>query len=63
MNWQTGLYILGAGVMAWFAYRMVKGNPEAFSKSNISKSITTCGVLALLLIGIIALCVWGLRSG
>ncbi|MCH9644060.1 MAG: hypothetical protein K0U29_00020 [Gammaproteobacteria bacterium] len=63
MNWQVLLYIVGAGLLAWLAYRSVKSNPEAFSKSNISKSITTCGILALLLIGLIALCVWGLRSG
>jgi hypothetical protein len=61
MDWQIGLYIVGAAVMAWLAVRMVKGNPAAFSRSNISKSITTCGILALLLIGVVALCVWSLR--
>ena len=62
MNWSVLLYVIGAGVLAWLAFRTVKGNPEAFSKANISKSITTCGILALLLFGLIALCVWGLRQ-
>jgi hypothetical protein len=57
MNWQFLLYILGVCLMGWLAYRMVKNNPEAFSWENISKSITTVGILTLLMIAFIAVCI------
>ena len=62
MDWQQALYLLGAGLMAWLAVRLIKSNPQSFSRVNISKSVTTCGILALILFAVIALCVWGLRS-
>lgn len=61
-QWWFLVYILGAGLMAWAAVRMVKGNPEAFSRGNMSKSITTVGILTLLLIGFIAICIIFLKQ-
>jgi TRAP-type C4-dicarboxylate transport system permease small subunit len=51
------LLIIGAGIIAWFSYKAVKRNPQAFSGENINKSFFTLGLLALFLIGIIALLV------
>lgn len=61
MDWTALLYVLGAGLLGWLGYRTIRGNPQAFSKANISKSITTTGILALILIGIVAICVMILR--
>lgn len=44
------LGLLGAGLIIWFLYRSIKGNPQAFSKENLSKSFSTMGILALGLI-------------
>ncbi|HYF97364.1 MAG TPA: hypothetical protein VD770_00115 [Coxiellaceae bacterium] len=60
-NWWFLLYLVGAGLMAWLAVRMVRNNPAAFSKENLGKSITTTGVLALIIIGVIAVCIILLR--
>lgn len=49
--------LLGAGLIVWYLYRMVKGNPELFSRENITKSFSSMGILALLLIGFIGLLV------
>lgn len=49
------LGILGAVMLVWVLYRGVKNRPELFTKDNMSKSFTTMGVLALLLIGFVAL--------
>lgn len=61
MNWSALLFVLLAALAAWFAYRTIKGNPQMFSRANISKSITTLGVLALLLIVVIGFCVLMLK--
>jgi len=62
MNWQTLLYFIGAGLFVWMAFRLVKNNPQAFSKKNLSKSVTTIAYLTLLMIIIVAFCVLLLRN-
>jgi hypothetical protein len=57
------LAVLGAGIILWYLYTSVKRNPETFSKENFSKSFSTMGILALGLIGFIALLVFMLRAG
>jgi hypothetical protein len=59
--WQQLLAIAGCGFLLWWLYRGIKGNPEAFTKDSMSKSFMTMGVLALLLIGVVALAVMMLR--
>lgn len=55
------LLILGAGLLVWFAFAAIKRQPEAFRADKLSKSIFTLGILALLLIGFIALLVFFLK--
>ena len=43
-NWMTLLYVVGAALLAFFAYRTVKNNPTLFSRENMSNSIFTMGV-------------------
>lgn len=62
MDWTSLLYVLGGGLLFWFSLRMIRANPRAFSKANLSNSITTLGYITLLLIGIVALCVWFLKQ-
>lgn len=58
----TGLFTsIGIGLLLWMLYRGVKSNPEAFSRKNLSQSFRTLGLLALLLIGAVALAVLILR--
>ncbi|CAM2741284.1 hypothetical protein [Legionella worsleiensis] len=56
------LGIIGAVLIVFVLYRFIKGSPDQFSKENLSKSASTMGVLALILIGFIALLVLMLRS-
>ncbi|KTD34413.1 hypothetical protein Lmor_1810 [Legionella moravica] len=56
------LGVIGAVLIVFVLYRVIKGSPEQFSKENLSKSSLTMGVLALVLIGFIALLVLMLRS-
>ena len=51
------LGLVAAGFIVWMLYRMIKGRPEQFSKENLNKSFYTLGLLALLLIGFVALLV------
>ena len=62
MTWTNCFYLLGMLVAGWFIYRQIKNNPLAFSKESFSKSTFTLGVLALMLIGFIALLVLLLRA-
>ncbi len=62
---ETLYQILGliAGVfIVWYLARMIKSNPQMFSKQNFSKSFYTMGILALGLIAFIALLVLMLRA-
>lgn len=45
----------------WRIYKQIQANPEMLSKENISKSFTTMGILALILIGGVALLVMLLK--
>ena len=56
------LGLIGAGLIIFILYRSIKGNPEQFSKDNLNKSFLTMGVLALGLIGFIALLILILRK-
>ena len=56
------LGLIGAGMIIFILYRTIKGRPEQFSKENLNKSFYTMGVLALVLIGFIALLVLILRN-
>lgn len=47
--------------LIWWLWHTYKTQPEFFSGKNISKSFTTMGILALILIGFIALVVIYLR--
>ncbi len=61
MFWgKLGTFILSI-FLIWWLWRMYKTQPEFFSGKNISKSFTTMGILALLLISFIALVVVYLR--
>ncbi len=44
------LALIGAGLIVWFIYRAIKGNPAQFSRENLTKSFSSMGVLALILI-------------
>ncbi|CEG59027.1 hypothetical protein [Legionella fallonii] len=56
------LGLLGAGMILFLLYRTIKGRPELFSKENLNKSFFTMGILAIGLIGFIALLILMLRN-
>jgi hypothetical protein len=43
--------------IVWRIYTVLKANPDLMSRENMSKSFTTFGILALILIGGVALLV------
>jgi flagellar biogenesis protein FliO len=55
------LGLLAAGMIVFLLYRTIKGRPEMFSGENLSKSFSTMGVLALILIVFIAFLIMMLR--
>lgn len=56
------LGLVAAALIVWVIYRNVKGRPEQFSRENLSKSFSSMGVLAILLIGFVALLVVIVRN-
>lgn len=56
------LGLVGAGLIVWLLYRTIKNRPDQFSRENLTKSFSSMGVLALILIGFIALLVFIVRS-
>jgi hypothetical protein len=63
MEWQTFFYMLGILLAGWLIYAQVRNNPLAFSKESFAKSAVVFGVLALLLMGIVAFLILMLRRG
>lgn len=63
MNWTHLLALLGALFIVWILFRIVRSNPTTFSKENFSKSLSTMGFLALILIAFVAVCIMLLRAG
>ena len=55
------LAIMGAGFIVWILYRSVKNRPELFNKENMNKSLSSMGILALILIAFVAFLVLMLR--
>ncbi len=51
------LGLIGAGLIIWVLYRHIKGQPQQFSRENLSKSLSSMGLLALILIGVVGLLV------
>jgi hypothetical protein len=56
------LAILGACFIAWILYKSIKHNPQAYSKENFSKSLTTMGLLALGLIAFVYLLIMMVKN-
>lgn len=56
------LGLMGGGLILFLLYRAIKGRPDQFSKENLNKSFFTMGILAVVLIGFIALMILFLRS-
>lgn len=56
------LGLLGAAMIIFVLYRTIKGRPDQFSKENLNKSFLTMGILAIGLIGFIALLILLLRN-
>lgn len=52
------LGILGAAMIVFVLFRMIKGNPQQFSKEHLNKSFLTMGVLAVGLIAFVTLLIW-----
>lgn len=55
------LAMLGAALIIYYLYRTIKNRPDMFSKENLNKSFFTMGILAVGLIGFVALLVLMLR--
>lgn len=55
------LAIVGAALIVWVIYTNIKNRPDQFSRENLSKSFSSMGILALLLIGFVALLVFMVR--
>lgn len=54
--------LIAAGLIVWMLYRTIKGRPEQFSRANLNKSFSSMGILALVLIGFVALLVLIVKS-
>ncbi|MCH9770038.1 MAG: hypothetical protein K0U12_04085 [Gammaproteobacteria bacterium] len=62
MNWTAIVAVVAGALLTFWLVRMVRGNPKAFSQTNLSKSAYTLGILALILIAVIAVAVMLLRA-
>lgn len=62
MQWAELFYLLGIALAGWLLWHTIKRNPNMFTRSNLARSATTLGVLALLLIAFVFVLIWLTRS-
>jgi len=62
MGWAQLLLLILAGLVIWFLFRTIRTRPQLFSKENLSKSFSTMGILALILIAFVAFCIFLIRN-
>jgi len=62
MGWEQLMGIILAGLLIWYLVYVIKRSPGLFTMSNFSKSLTTMGILALILIAFIGFCMLLLRA-
>ena len=55
------LSVLAMLILGFFLIRTIRRSPQAFSKANLEKSFITIGLLALLIIAVVAGLVYLLR--
>ena len=55
------LGLIGAGLIVWYMARVIKGQPQAFSRENWRKSFFSMGILAIILIVFVAFLVFMVR--
>ena len=56
------LGLVGGVLILWVLYQTIQGRPQQFSRENLTKSFSTMGMLALLLIAFVALLVLIVRQ-
>jgi hypothetical protein len=56
------LAFIGAIMILFVLFKTIKGRPDMFNKEAINKSFLTMGVLALCLIGFVALLIMMVRT-
>ena len=56
------LAVVGAGLIVWFIYKSIKGQPDQFSREKINKSLLSMGILGLFLIAFVTLLILFVRS-
>ena len=56
------LFIVLAIFIIWQLFAVIRRNPQMFSKDNLGRSFFTLGILALILIGFIALLVYFVKN-
>jgi hypothetical protein len=56
------LGLIGAALIVWVIYRAIKGQPHQFSRENLTKSFSSMGILALILIAFVAILIFLTRA-
>ena len=61
VNLTSILLLIGAALLVWVAVRGARRNRDAFTKENLTKTLGTLGWLTLMIIVVVALCVWMIK--
>ena len=62
MGWDKLLFVVLGGLFVWMGYGMYKRGSLGFSKENGSKTLTTLGCLALMLLLVIVVAISYLKA-
>lgn len=62
MDWDKLLFVVLGGLFVWMGYGMYKRGALGFSKENGSKTLTTLGCLALMLLLVIVVAISYLKA-
>ena len=51
------LFLIAGALLIWWAITIIRRNPNLFTKANFSQTLTTVGLLTLLIIAIVFIAV------
>ncbi len=61
MDWSKLFFFIIAALLCWWCFRIIRNQKASFTKANFSKTMSTLGVLALILIAFVGLCIMLLK--
>lgn len=60
--WSQLFTLIGIALLGWFIFQRIRGQPQLFTREKLLSSLYTLQWLTLMIIAVVAVVVWFLKS-